>query len=121
MTCLVPLVRDNDTVAVWRPQKPVEGLLANYRAVCVEQMSVFCNRMPKWNEQLAAYVLNFNGRVTMPSVKNFQLVREGGDEILLQFGKTGKDHFTMDFTWPFSPLQAFAICISALDNKLACE
>ena len=34
---------------------------------------------------------------------------------------TGKDHFTMDFTWPLNPFQAFCICISSLDNKLACE
>jgi len=32
------------------------------------------NKPPRWNEQVAAYVLNFNGRVTMASVKNFQLV-----------------------------------------------
>lgn len=32
------------------------------------------NKPPRWNEQVGAYVLNFNGRVTMASVKNFQLV-----------------------------------------------
>lgn len=32
------------------------------------------NREPKWSDAMGAYVLNFNGRVTSPSVKNFQLV-----------------------------------------------
>lgn len=32
------------------------------------------NKPPRWNEQVGAYVLNFSGRVTMASVKNFQLV-----------------------------------------------
>ena len=30
---------------------------------------------PNWNDTVGAYVLNFNGRVTMASVKNFQLVQ----------------------------------------------
>ena len=45
-------------------------------------------------------MLNFNGRVTMASVKNFQLVQpEEQDAIILQFGRVGKDEFTMDFQW----------------------
>lgn len=63
-------------------------------ALCIRQMEgagrqvVMHNKPPKWNEQLNAYCLNFHGRVTQASVKNFQLVT--GDEtekILLQFGK----------------------------------
>lgn len=37
-------------------------------------LSYLINKPPRWNEQVGAYVLNFNGRVTMASVKNFQLV-----------------------------------------------
>lgn len=29
--------------------------------------------------------------------------------------------FTMDYQWPISALQAFSICLSSFDNKLACE
>ena len=47
---------------------------------------------------MGAYVLNFYGRVTMASVKNFQLVStEDFDRIILQFGRVAKDEFTMDF------------------------
>lgn len=35
---------------------------------------VLRNKPPKWNERLGAYCLNFGGRVTQASVKNFQLV-----------------------------------------------
>ena len=46
------------------------------------------NKAPTWNEHLAAYCLNFNGRVTLASVKNFQLVEpRDQDTVLLQFGK----------------------------------
>jgi hypothetical protein len=58
----------------------------------------------------------------MASVKNFQLVSpEDHEAVLLQFGRTGKDMFTMDYQWPLSPLQAFSICMSSFDYKLACE
>jgi hypothetical protein len=40
--------------------------------------------------QLSAYCLNFNGRVTEASVKNFQLVADFDREhVILQFGKVG--------------------------------
>ncbi|XP_074561240.1 tubby-like F-box protein 8 [Curcuma longa] len=45
----------------------------------------------------------------------------GHDKILLQFGKVAKDTFTMDYRYPLSAFQAFAICLSSFDTKLACE
>lgn len=72
--------------------------------------------------QVGAYVLNFNGRVTMASVKNFQLVEpEEQDAVLLQFGRVGKDEFTMDFRYPLTPFQAFAVTLSSFDSKIACD
>ncbi|KAF7126701.1 hypothetical protein RHSIM_Rhsim11G0083100 [Rhododendron simsii] len=102
---------------------------------------VLRNKAPRWHEQLQCWCLNFRGRVTVASVKNFQLVAAaaatevvtgGGvpppqapqsdpDKIILQFGKVGKDLFTMDYRYPLSAFQAFAICLSSFDTKLACE
>ena len=65
--------------------------------------------------------------MTVASVKNFQLVEGGGKDsdvdkpVLLQFGKIGKDTFTMDYRYPLSAFQAFAICLSSFDTKVACE
>lgn len=42
-------------------------------------------------------------------------------QVLLQFGKVGNDMFTMDYRYPLSAFQAFAICLSSFDTKLACE
>ena len=88
-----------------------------------EDLIVLRNKQPRWNEQMQAYCLNFNGRVTLASVKNFQLAdNEDPDEsTILQFGKVGKDMFTVDYFYPMSAIQAFAICLSSFDNKLACE
>ncbi len=40
---------------------------------------------------------------------------------ILQFGKIGEDVYTMDFRYPFTPLQAFMVCATSLDKKLGCE
>ncbi|CAL5384435.1 unnamed protein product [Camellia sinensis] len=98
---------------------------------------VLRNKAPRWHEQLQCWCLNFRGRVTVASVKNFQLiaatqpaagaptpsqrVQSDHDKIILQFGKVGKDMFTMDYRYPLSAFQAFAICLSSFDTKLACE
>ncbi|XP_022939538.1 tubby-like F-box protein 3 isoform X2 [Cucurbita moschata] len=90
---------------------------------------VLRNKAPRWHEQLQCWCLNFHGRVTIASVKNFQLVAspENGpagpehEKIILQFGKVGKDIFTMDYRYPISAFQAFAICLSSFDTKIACE
>lgn len=97
------------------------------------------NKAPRWHEQLQCWCLNFRGRVTVASVKNFQLIAASGettdntgvgtsqagssdhDTIILQFGKIGKDLFTMDYRYPLSAFQAFGICLSSFDTKLACE
>lgn len=83
---------------------------------------VLHNKAPRWNENMRAFCLNFGGRVSVASVKNFQLVAEGDpDTVVLQFGKAGDETFTCDFRWPLTPLQAFGICLSSFDSKLACE
>jgi len=65
-------------------------------------------------KQAGAYTLNFHGRVTEPSVKNFQMVEKDGDRTtLVQFGKTGRDTFALDFRYPISPFQAFAMCLTS--------
>ncbi|XWS36223.1 hypothetical protein CRYUN_Cryun20dG0066900 [Craigia yunnanensis] len=92
-------------------------------------MLVLRNKAPRWHEQLQCWCLNFNGRVTVASVKNFQLVASPENEVagqehenvILQFGKVGKDVFTMDYQYPISAFQAFAICLSSFDTKIACE
>ena len=35
--------------------------------------------------------------------------------------QAGKDEFTMDFRYPLTPFQAFAITLSSFDSKIACD
>ena len=118
---------------------------------------VLRNKSPRWHEQLQCWCLNCRERVTVASVKNFQLIAapppppaaateapglpsqqaaqqqqqpasstttsssSSHDTVLLQFGKVSKDTFTMDYRYPLSAFQAFAICLTSFDTKLACE
>ena len=94
-----------------------------------------------------SYVLNFHGRVTQPSVKNFQLTHPDDrtyahvahilalapapnrlhervhsvDYITLQFGRTGEDTFTMDYQYPLTCIQAFGIALSSFHGKFGSE
>ncbi|TVU16693.1 hypothetical protein EJB05_40268 [Eragrostis curvula] len=121
-----------------------------------ESPLVLRNKAPRWHEQLQCWCLNFRGRVTVASVKNFQLIASvpqpasagssvpsqpappaqmqsqstqasssssssSHDTVILQFGKVAKDMFTMDYRYPLSAFQAFAICLTSFDTKIACE
>mmetsp|Transcript_52316 Transcript_52316/g.78156 ORF Transcript_52316/g.78156 Transcript_52316/m.78156 type:complete len:1129 (-) Transcript_52316:61-3447(-) len=79
------------------------------------------NRSPWWNIELGAFVLNFGGRVSVASVKNFQLCdRNNQEHIMLQFGRIqGRHAFTMDCQFPLTPVQAFAIAISSLQSRIS--
>lgn len=114
----------------WQPaRKGEESMLQCFKQKTDSAMRhlVFLeNRRPKWNEDMCAYVLNFNGRVTMASVKNFQLINStvkgnANDNVTMQFGRTGDNEFIMDIQWPMSVFQAFAIALSSCDSKLACD
>ncbi|EGR30002.1 hypothetical protein IMG5_144760 [Ichthyophthirius multifiliis] len=122
MKIIIPEVMENGQQIVIKPMSNKEGLLAMYKSGRKEQQLHYFNKPPKWNDSVQAFVLNFNGRVDKPSVKNFQLIDENNDEnIFLQFGRIGEDAFNLDVQYPFSILQAFGICLSSFDYKIACE
>jgi len=59
------------------------------------------------------YRLNFKGRVSVPSVKNFQLVSPDDiDTVICQFGKIGEDRFHLDFRAPLNAIQAFSLALA---------
>ncbi|RHY04667.1 hypothetical protein DYB28_003970 [Aphanomyces astaci] len=122
MRVCVPRVREDGTRVVWRPTTKEDEMVNKCKEQDHTNLTYLINKPPRWNDQVGAYVLNFNGRVTMASVKNFQLVTpEDQETVILQFGRVGKELFTMDFRAPLCPFQAFAITLSSFDSKLACE
>uniref|UniRef100_A0A7S4S614 Tubby C-terminal domain-containing protein n=1 Tax=Ditylum brightwellii TaxID=49249 RepID=A0A7S4S614_9STRA len=125
--CINKVDDAGDSTRQWQPAHKDEEMLSCFKHCvkpAIHHLISMENKVPSWNEELEAYVLDFNGRVTLASVKNFQLTEmnsENQDRIILQFGRVAKDEFTMDFQWPMSPLQAFAIVLSSCDSKIACD
>ncbi|XP_053219354.1 tubby-related protein 2 isoform X4 [Podarcis raffonei] len=122
MTVIIPGVDvDNERICI-RPKNEHETLLTRYQNRNMQNLIKLQNKMPAWNEETQSYVLNFRGRVTQASVKNFQIISEDDPNyIMLQFGRVAPDVFTMDYRFPLCAVQAFAICLSSFDGKIACE
>nr|XP_033481894.1 tubby-related protein 1-like [Epinephelus lanceolatus] len=122
MTVVIPgMDKDKDRVA-FRPRNECDGLLIRHQNRRMENLIELHNKTPVWNEETASHVLNFNGRVTQASIKNFQIVHSKDvDYIVMQFGRIADDIFTLDFNYPMCAVQAFAIALSSFDGKIACE
>ncbi|CBJ48642.1 conserved unknown protein [Ectocarpus siliculosus] len=83
---------------------------------------------PSWNEVLHAWTLNFNGRVKIPSKKNFLVSPEKGNLVMeqdfgegkvhIRHGKMSKSRFSVDFRHPVSPIVALGVCCSTFANKM---
>ena len=88
------------------------------------------NEEPFFVPSLQAFSLDFSGRVTLPSNKNFLLrcYDVNPEGYTLVFGKVAvrgvagatSDVYTLDFRWPLSPLQAFSIALASCDRKVLC-
>lgn len=122
MTVLLPAMTEDQKRVELKPGFEHETLLERWRNRNLENILELRNKTPVWNEDTQSYVLNFHGRVTQASVKNFQIVHENdADYIVMQFGRVTEECFSMDYCYPLCALQAFAIALSSFDSKLACE
>ncbi|KAG9493240.1 hypothetical protein GDO78_001248 [Eleutherodactylus coqui] len=122
MTVLIPGMDEECERVPIRPRNDNDGLLQRWQNKNMENVIELHNKSPVWNDETQSYVLNFHGRVTHPSIKNFQIVHSDDvDYIIMQFGRIADDAFTMDYKYPMCTVQAFAIALSSFDGKLACE
>ena len=99
---------------------------------------VLNNKAPLWNEHSQVYQLDFGGRVTQESAKNFQIEFKGkqvrarflnASQFILnrifidlgqvmQFGRIDGNAYTLDFQYPFSAVQAFAVALANVTQRL---
>ncbi|KAG0228232.1 hypothetical protein BGW41_003504 [Actinomortierella wolfii] len=122
MTVLMNMMTPQGSMIECRPSESKDTLMARYSSGDRSNLLVLKNKSPQWNEETSSFVLNFNNRVSLASVKNFQIVHDDDLEyIIMQFGRITEDSFTMDCQYPLTPFQAFAIALTSFDAKLACE
>lgn len=77
---------------------------------------VLHNKSPMWNEASQVYQLDFGGRVTQESAKNFQIEYKGKQ--VMQFGRIDNNAYTLDFQYPFTAVQAFAVALANVTQRL---
>lgn len=112
------------------------GSSCNSQTTYQRREFVMHNKAPMWNENSQVYQLDFGGRVTQESAKNFQIEFRGKqvrnraagkfaagtprDELLqvMQFGRIDGNAYTLDFQYPFSALQAFAVALANVTQRL---
>ncbi|XP_076132707.1 tubby-related protein 3 [Alosa pseudoharengus] len=122
MTVVIPGMNEDSERVPIQARNDYDGLLMRYQNRQMDNLIELHNKTPVWNDDTASYVLNFNGRVTQASVKNFQIVHsKDSNYIVMQFGRVAEDIFTLDYNYPMCAVQAFAIALSSFDGKLACE
>jgi len=103
----IPKMLDDDSMDVWCPMCSGGGT-----DLCTQLTS----RRPKWNARRRTISMDFWGRCSMASAKNFQLeVVDKPDKVKFLFGKVGDHQFVLDYHRPLSTIQAFAAAVSAFN------
>lgn len=101
----IPEVTQDGDVEVWCPLCKGEDADQQYLELTT--------RKPKWNPRRKTLSLDFFGRCSLASSKNFQLEVVGKPEkVKLLFGKVGANQFVLDFNRPLGMIQAFAAAVS---------
>uniref|UniRef100_A0A674NCK9 Tubby-like protein n=1 Tax=Takifugu rubripes TaxID=31033 RepID=A0A674NCK9_TAKRU len=80
MTVVIPGMNMNFERVPVRPQNEQESILSRWHSHSLDNLIELHNKAPVWNEDTQSYVLNFHGRVTQASVKNFQIVHDNDRE-----------------------------------------
>mmetsp|Transcript_102700 Transcript_102700/g.162372 ORF Transcript_102700/g.162372 Transcript_102700/m.162372 type:complete len:393 (-) Transcript_102700:154-1332(-) len=71
-------------------------------------------KLPVWDEELESLVLSFKDRTVQSSPMNFMLRTEDNDSIVMQHAKMAANTFGLDYRYPLSTIQAFAVALTAL-------
>jgi len=126
MRVIVPSVMGNGQPFVVRPESddPNDSGSLQYlkdKTAGRQELTTLGTALPT-SDPSGAFVLNFSGgRKSVPSVKNVALANEATGLPILTFGKVDKNDFLVEFEHPFSPAQAFGICLTLMDNNGATE
>lgn len=75
-------------------------------------------KKPEWDGTLRGYKLDFHGRASKASEKNFQLVvANEPSKVVMLLGKQGDDRFAVDFRYPLCGIQAAAIATTVVTAR----
>ncbi len=76
MTVVLPGIDERGVRVAVAPASSKDSLVERYKRHDAESLLALMNKQPEWSDETQSYVLNFHGRVTQASVKNFQIIHE---------------------------------------------
>ena len=85
MVVVIPKLNNEGVPNICKPTKLEEHMVYKYRSGNNDGILALKNKEAKWDSALKAYVQNFFGRITMPSIKNFQLINPENGLIFNKF------------------------------------
>ena len=107
---LLPPLTSDSTVVPYQVTADSD-MVERYTTGVKGKMQVLQTKEPTFER--GQYRLNFHGRVTTPSVKNFQVVDPSNvRDIIAQFGRVDDNTFHLDFKHPLNAFQAFAMALA---------
>jgi len=99
MEVLCPRVNQDGSVPVCYQQSTRTGCFSALSQWTSDKLTRLQDKKTEWDREHR--VLDFHGRVTRPSIKNFQLeevtTNKVDEQVVLQCGRTGKQTFIVDF------------------------
>ena len=102
----------NESCQLLQPPKQTSG--PELKVFCDSNyLSIFSSARPTLGKGMEVPSLNMNGRGTVTSNKNMQLVSTDG-LVYVQVAKCDTNTYHVDFRAPFNPLQAFAFGIAQI-------
>ena len=70
---------------------------------------------------MKAYMLNFSGRVSKGSIKNFIVEDTKSGREVLMFGRGERESFNLHLSAPLTPLLAIGIVMPHFASKVLCK
>ncbi|CAF1342164.1 unnamed protein product [Adineta ricciae] len=111
---LTVLMHDAETAS--QPLKENETIINEWRAGRANNWTEIKNVAPIYDNESKKYNLPYiENRVQQMSHKNFQLAHQGN--VIMQFGRIDYKTYALDYRYPLTAMQAFAIALSAFHNR----
>jgi hypothetical protein len=116
----LPLLRSDGTPNIWCPRSASSGGGCSECAGAARRTGPalrLVSRVPRWSPRLKTLVLDFFGRATCASAKNIQLELASNPSDYKErpeflHGKVSENAFVVDYKYPLSMAQAFAMALA---------
>jgi len=113
MEVTIPGLYSDESRVIWCPKLGRDDLGSD--SGCDGESQQLVTKAPAWNDEVESLVLDFKARNVMSSAKNFQLAfGHRPEHVICQYGKIGPDKFSLDFRYPLSCVQSFAMTLTTM-------